>query len=736
MIFNKFKSPPTGIFNPAFFRKIKSISVVVTSFMILIVLVCVCIIYFDSANASSDDAISDTSKIYLHEIAKQKQHQIHLNIDSLFSQLKVTAETLSPSEISNIEYRKDFLSRMRKVNNFDFLAIADKQGIIHTDKKCFTGISKFSFFGKDFSNGLVEFNNTLSEKNLVLVIIPLDSEKFGETGFNILVAGIDAAIIAERLSLFEQNTNIICELIDTNGSYIMQAPQDHLGSTSNFLSAMDYYAVYDNGYYHQTLEKSLKNNTSDFTSYTINGKRYFTYLIPVDSTSGVMIITMPYNVVSGGVNAVRSTLIRNGIMVIIIIIFIFICTFSFYYQMRKRQDEIIMAQIKAEENNRAKTEFLSQMSHDIRTPMNAVISFTNFAIEEDDISVIKEDYLPKIRSSSSHLLMLINEVLEMSRIESGKLELSINPCNIVKISEETISMLQVQTKEKNIALSISTNVKNEFVYGDRLKLDQILVNFFSNAVKFTPEGGTINITLKQNEIDDKNIGEYEMAFSDTGIGMSDDFVKRVFEPFERERTSTVSGIEGTGLGLAIVKKIVDAMGGCISVESQKDEGTTFTVRLRFRLVEPELISGLELESQSKCKVSFEEMKEKFKGKRLLLVEDNEFNRIISETVLGEAGFIIETAEDGSVAVEMVKRVPADYYNVILMDIQMPIMNGYEATRVIRSLDDERSNIKIIAVTANAFESDIKDAKDAGMNEHISKPINVEELCEVLLKEIV
>ncbi len=390
----------------------------------------------------------------------------------------------------------------------------------------------------------------------------------------------------------------------------------------------------------------------------------------------------------------------------------------------------------AERASNAKSDFLSHMSHDIRTPMNAILGFTNFALKENDLSIIKDEYLPKIQISSKHLLMLINDVLEMSRIESGKIELNETPCHLGILSREILSVINPQAKDKNINLFSKAVIKDNYVYCDKLRMNQIITNLLSNALKFTHREGTVHVEFIQHECEEAGYANFELVVKDNGIGMSKEFAKNVFEPFEQERTSTVSGMEGTGLGLAIVKKIVDLMDGTISVQSKEGQGTTFKVNFSLRLVEPRVIATLSNGDNPENEIDVDSMKAYFSGKRLLLVEDNDFNRSIAELILLEAGFIVELAEDGIYAVERVKNAPtADYYDAILMDIQMPIMDGYEATRNIRALDEDYKDVKIIAVTANAFESDVKNALAAGMNAHISKPINVDELYKVLMKEI-
>ncbi len=388
------------------------------------------------------------------------------------------------------------------------------------------------------------------------------------------------------------------------------------------------------------------------------------------------------------------------------------------------------AKRQAEESSHAKTDFLSQMSHDIRTPMNAIIGFANLAKNAGTLEEIHREFIPKIEIASNQLLMIINDVLEMNSIEKGKIVFHRTPTDIITLSKNLITVMEIQTRDKGIRLYFDFDVKNPWVYCDENRFNRVMMNLLSNATKFTPEGGEVRVRIEQRGEVRKGRCLYVIKVSDTGIGISSEFLPRVFEPFERERTSTVSRVEGTGLGMTIVKSVVEAAGGHISVTSAPQEGTTFTIEIKLALVEPEVQSRIEnVIGQDEVKeISTEKLKEYFVGKRVLLVEDNEFNRSIAEAVLEAANFVVEVAEDGNFAVDMVQNAPTeDYYDAILMDIQMPIMNGYEATKAIRAMAGARSKVKIIAVTANAFESDRQLAKDAGMDGHLPKPINVEQL---------
>ena len=385
----------------------------------------------------------------------------------------------------------------------------------------------------------------------------------------------------------------------------------------------------------------------------------------------------------------------------------------------------------AESASKAKSTFLSNMSHDIRTPMNAIIGFATLALDDIRDGKKVEDYLSKILSSSKHLLGLINDILDMSRIESGKVVLEEQETDLVTTLQELQSIMEGQAKERKLKLHVDySNLRDRHVFCDKTRLNQVMFNLLANAVKFTSEGGSIWLTMSQleptYEVEDRAI--YEIRVKDTGIGIDKAFIKHIFEPFERERTSTVSKIQGTGLGMAITKNIVDMMGGTIEVESQKGVGTEFIIRLELRLQAEARVANEEGAKQH----SHAEGVAEFAGKRLLLAEDNELNREIACMLLSKYGFVIDTAENGQEAVDLVAASAPDYYDLVLMDIQMPVMDGHEATRRIRSLEDkELAKVPVVAMTANAFDEDRKAAKECGMNGFISKPINMQEVVQAL-----
>ena len=381
------------------------------------------------------------------------------------------------------------------------------------------------------------------------------------------------------------------------------------------------------------------------------------------------------------------------------------------------------ALVKAQRASRAKTMFLNNMSHDIRTPMNAIIGFTNLAAAHLDDRELVQDYLSKIAASSGHLLSLINDVLDMSRIESGRVTIDETVCSLPQVLQDLQSIIRADLETKGLNLCMDDGALiHPYVVCDRLRLNQVLLNILSNALKFTPAGGKISISAVERPGDTADTAIYEFCIRDTGIGMAPEFLEHIFEPFERERNSTVSGIQGTGLGMSITKNLVELMNGRIAVESRLGQGSAFLCSFSFRLSEaPAPLSAPELS----CPPQSADW-------RILLVEDNELNQEIAMTILEEAGCAVDVASDGAEAVEKVRHSLENPYDVVLMDIQMPVMDGIEATKTIRALDDPQlARLPIVAMTANAFEEDRQRVLSAGMNGHLGKPIDVAKMFATL-----
>ena len=394
------------------------------------------------------------------------------------------------------------------------------------------------------------------------------------------------------------------------------------------------------------------------------------------------------------------------------------------YREEVHAKEMERAAKEARSANEAKTRFLFNMSHDIRTPMNAIIGFADLLEEHIDDEEKVLNYIEKIKSSSSLLLSIINYILEMAQIESGKARLKIEVGCINDMINSLNAVFEPSMQQKNLHYCCTLNVEHEYILCDKTKIREIVLNILSNSVKYTPEGG--NIALDVTEVPAKGAGgtKYQFIIEDTGIGMSKEYLPHIFEEFTRERTSTESRVAGTGLGLPIVKSLVELMKGTIKVESKLGVGTKTTITLPIEIADDEQIA----EKKGHLPEAKAQM---FRGKRILLAEDNDLNAEIAITILEEYGFEIDRAEDGEICVHMLQKKPERYYDLILMDIQMPNMNGYQATKCIRGMRGQNAAIPIVAMTANAFEEDREKALNAGMNAHIAKPIDVEKLIRVL-----
>lgn len=407
-----------------------------------------------------------------------------------------------------------------------------------------------------------------------------------------------------------------------------------------------------------------------------------------------------------------------------------ICYLMLHRKQREKlyTEEIRKSAEKARKANEAKTRFLFNMSHDIRTPMNAIVGFSGLlekSIHDEKKSL---DYIKKIRVSSDILLTIINQVLEMARIESGKITLSSESVNIREMVEAMNTVFESSLTKKSLEYQCSLNVVHDQILCDKTKMEEIILNVVSNSIKYTNPHGKITVSIDELDSEDEKNANYKVVVEDNGIGMSQDYLPHIFEEFSREHTSTETRVAGTGLGLPIVKSLVDRMGGTIEVESEEGKGTRFIMKFSFPV-------SLENQVREKEKQNIPDITEKLEGKRILLAEDNELNAEIAETVLEETGIKVKHVEDGIQCIEELKKMPEKYYDVILMDVQMPNMDGYTATQRIRDLDDSRAEIPIIAMTANAYDEDRRKAQEAGMDGFLAKPLDVDEMMRLMAQII-
>ncbi|MBQ9412963.1 MAG: response regulator [Oscillospiraceae bacterium] len=374
--------------------------------------------------------------------------------------------------------------------------------------------------------------------------------------------------------------------------------------------------------------------------------------------------------------------------------------------------------------NEIRSQFLFNVSHDIRTPMNAIMGFTQLAKRHKTEPERLDGYLDRVEESGKQLLELIDDLLDMNRLESGRVELHAEPCNLREQIGLTVDLFRAQAEDKHLRLEEDLDLPGREVLADVLRFRRVLGNLVSNAVKFTPSNGTVRVAARQKQVSESGYARYEFTVSDTGIGMSEEFMLHMYDSFAQESSSTKAGAKGTGLGLSITKSLLDIMGGSIAVESQKNKGTVFTVSLPLKYADHKPGETVKTGENTDCRAR--------NAHRVLLVEDIEINRMLAETILEEAGFLVDSVPDGCDAVDAVESHPMWYYDLVLMDIQMPVMNGYEATRAIRAI--RRADIQslpIIALSANAREEDKRMSLESGMNNHVAKPFDMAQLISTI-----
>ncbi len=708
-------------------------SVTLISILIIVVLLVLTIStgwFMNSSQKATETSVYNISEFYLRQLSAQTGRQIQNSLEYLSQNLKTAAQIIRTEDLEDQATLKQYLSNVVDLYDADFYALIDEDGTIYTKDGTLSGIPGLECQGAaDFDKPYVSINQSLGVENMVLIVMPVHGLAFEGKALTGNLMGISAATISSQLSLKNEKDQIFSNVIFKDGSYIVKTPHNHIEDNDNVFSALENQVHFHDGYSVTQMREDIQAGKSGVVAYDLKGILHYTYYAPSEGTDWYLTTTIHYGTVSTNVESVRSTITKNSMIQLLLVMLVVFAVFMVYFWQRSRNEILTLEKIQAEESNKAKSRFLSNMSHDIRTPMNAIVGFTNLAMQHEfdpDTQHI-HDYLLKIRTASNHLLSLINDVLDMSRIESGKIHLDVAPCSLSDLlaSMNTIVHGQVQEKDQTLSIELSPQAYN-YVCCDRLRLNQILLNLLGNAIKFTPEGGTISVAVSQTDQSRKGYGTYEFRVKDNGIGMSPEFAKKVYEPFEREHTSTVSGIQGTGLGMAITKNLIDLMGGTIQVETAPGQGTEFIIQVEFPLVE----------DRDRIKDMLQKEEDPnhfdFSGMRILLAEDNELNREIAVELLRDYGFEIHEVEDGALAVDAIANASPGQYHLILMDIQMPIMDGYTAAKTIRSLPNPLCHtIPIIAMTANAFEEDKKHAMECGMNGHISKPVDVDILIKTL-----
>ncbi len=569
-------------------------------------------------------------------------------------------------------------------------------------------------FLRDEESVSMFFINPLEEK------ITLDGKTFSHLGVAVTMEFIDSFF---KIDYFEGNT--IAYILRSNGSQVYKQQSEDL---YNLLVALEK-AEYQWGSSHEQLTKAIESKETGCISLKYEGESYYLIHAPLSANDWVSVMLVPEDSIATGARGFMFSII---IIVVILAIFalgiLLTIVISINSSTRRQLEQAAEAERKA---NRAKTQFLSAMSHDIRTPMNAIVGMTNLALDHTEEPQYIENSLKKVKMASNHLLTLINDVLDISKVESGKMVLNPVRFSLKEEIENLRNVFQPQADEKEqvFVCNMTENVLGKNIYADRLRISQIMYNLVANAIKYTPAHGRIEVVSSIEDINNsKDKIKFIFQVSDTGIGMSDEFQKEMYSTFTRENNEPQGSVQGTGLGLAICKQMIDIMGGTIECESNIGTGTRFIVSVELDLAKEQEANGTDIEDvYTKC--SMEDLSEM----RILVAEDNDFNWEIDKEIMEMYGMIPVRAENGFECVQMVEQSDEYYYGMILMDIQMPVMDGYEATKRIRSSEREYLKaIPIVAMTANAFAEDIQQCREAGMNAHLAKPFEISRLLEIIM----
>lgn len=693
----------------------------------------------------NQDSVSKINQVHMKESSSEIQHHFDTIINLRISQAQsLLSEAQNEDNYDTIMYN---LSVGADAFGFTFIGMYQEDGnllTIYQDKDETINIINEQPFRTSIKNDIdkVALGETQSGDLLFLQGVPADFS-IGENNGIALVTGGPMDFLNEELSLQDNGDGCLSHIIRNDGSFIIK--NDDNATENNYLDRVSKLAEASGMDSDKTLS-DIKQKMADrekFSLYFSDGTlNHHCFYSPLTNSEWYLVTLMPEGATDSIIQS-NSDLRLKAVMISgSIILCILLGSFILYYLSEKHQRSIVekakadaeAAKADADHANKAKSEFLSNMSHDIRTPINAILGLATLAQSRTDNENDMKNYLEKIILSGKHLLGLINDILDMSKIENGKLTLNITPTSLRETVNTAAEIIKPQANAKNQLFDLFIHdITEDMVFCDNVRLNQVLLNLLSNAVKFTKKNGTVRLTVWQETPEENS--EYtrtHVIVQDNGIGMSEEFQKIIFDSFSRENKENIMRTEGTGLGMAITKNIIDAFGGTITVKSHIDQGSEFHITLDLKPCVPKREEHNLPDENNTLK----EEKHGLQGKHILVAEDNELNWEIAYELLTDFGLKLYHAENGKRCLEMFEESELNYYSAILMDVRMPVMDGYETTRAIRSLLRPDADLPIIAMTADVFSEDIKRCLDSGMNDHIAKPIDIQQVMATLENTII